>query len=131
VINHTIKRFEDIEAWQKARELAKIIYIVTSMGKFSKDFGLKDQVRRAVVSILSNIAEGFERGGDKEFAQFISVAKGSCGEVRAQVYVALDQKYIGQDTFDRLSALTIEINQMLSGLMKYLHHSKFKGNKFK
>jgi four helix bundle protein len=72
----TIKKFEDIEAWQKARELSKIIYMVTSTGKFSKDFGLKDQIRRAVVSILSNIAEGFERGGDKEFAQFISMAKG-------------------------------------------------------
>ena len=127
----TIKRFEDIEAWQKARELAKIIYMVTSTGKFSKDFGLKDQIRRAVVSILSNIAEGFERGGDKEFAQFISMAKGSSAEVRAQLYVAMDQNYIEQDIFDRLSALTIEINQMLSGLMKYLHHSEFKGSKFK
>ncbi len=83
----TIKKFEDIEAWQKARELVKAIYRETNIGTFSKDYGLKDQMRRAAVSILSNIAEGFERGGDKEFVQFIAMAKGSSAEVRAQLYV--------------------------------------------
>jgi four helix bundle protein len=127
----TIKKFEDIEAWQKARELAKTIYDVTAAGKFSRDFGLRDQMRRAAVSILSNIAEGFERGGDKEFVQFIAMAKGSSAEVRAQLYVALDQGYIAQETFDRLSDSTIQISRMLSGFMKYLRTSALKGSKFK
>ena len=81
-----IKRFEDIESWKSARKLTKQIYEITAAGEFTRDFGLNDQIRRASVSILSNIAEGFERGGDQEFLQFLSVAKGSCGEVRAQLY---------------------------------------------
>ena len=80
-----IKKFEDIESWKSARKLTKQIYQITSAGKFMRDFGLKDQICRASVSTLSNIAEGFERGGDQEFLQFLSVAKGSCGEVRATV----------------------------------------------
>ena len=86
-----IEKFEDIQSWQKARTLTKEIYGVTLTGAFAKDFGLRDQIRRAAVSILSNIAEGFERGGDKEFLQFMAIAKGSAGELRAQLYVALDQ----------------------------------------
>ena len=85
-----IKTFEDLEAWQKARELTREIYVFSKKGSFAKDYGLRDQIRRACVSIMSNIAEGFERNGDKEFFQFVSVAKGSSGEVRAQLYVALD-----------------------------------------
>jgi four helix bundle protein len=127
----TIKRFEDIEAWQKARELAKTIYDVTAGGKLSRDFGLRDQMRRSAVSILSNIAEGFERGGDKEFIQFIAMAKGSSAEIRAQLYVGLDQGYIAQEVFDRISDFTIQISKMLSGLMKYLRTSHYKGSKFK
>jgi len=88
-----IKTFEDIESWKKARALTNEIYKITGAGTFARDFGLKDQIRRASVSILSNIAEGFERGGDKEFSQFLAIAKGSCGEVRAQLYIALDQKF--------------------------------------
>jgi four helix bundle protein len=83
-----IKKFEDIESWKRARSLTKNIYEITATGKFAHDFGLKDQIRRACVSILSNIAEGFERGGDKEFLQFLALAKGSCGEARAQLYCA-------------------------------------------
>jgi four helix bundle protein len=86
----TIKRFEDIEAWQRAREIAKNIYRITSSGEFSRDYGLKDQIRRSSVSIMSNIAEGFERDGNKEFIYFLSLAKGSCGEAASQLYVALD-----------------------------------------
>jgi len=127
----TIKKFEDIEAWQKARQLVKIIYTETNTGAFFKDYGLKDQMRRAGVSILSNIAEGFERGGDKEFVQFIAVAKGSSAEVRAQLYVALDQGYVDQETFDQLSDFTNQISKMLSGLMKYLRSSQYKGSKYK
>ena len=127
----TIERFEDIEAWKKARELTREIYAVSRQAAFAKDFGLKDQIRRAAVSIMSNIAEGFERGGDKEFAQFIVLAKGSSAEVRSQLYVALDEGYIDQDTFERLSRATLEINWMLMGLMKYLRNSEYKGSKFR
>jgi len=127
----TITKFEDIEAWQKARDLTHQIYAVSNDGAFSRDFGLRDQIRRAAVSIMSNIAEGFERGGDKEFGQFIAQAKGSSAEVRAQLYVALDQRYIDQPTFDRLAEMTTQINRMLAGLMKYLRSSEFKGSKYK
>ena len=94
-----IKQFENIEIWQKARELTRMIYTISSKGNFEKDFGLKDQIRRASVSVLSNISEGFERGSNKEFIYFLSIAKGSCGEIRAQLYVALDQKYINEECF--------------------------------
>ena len=85
-----IERFEDIDAWKKARELTKIIYEVTAQGKLATDFSLRDQLRRAAVSIMANIAEGFEREGNKEFRQFLATAKGSAGEVKALLYVALD-----------------------------------------
>jgi four helix bundle protein len=127
----TIERFEDMEAWQKARELTRDIYAVSNQGPFAKDFGLRDQMRRAAVSVMSNIAEGFERGGDKEFGQFIAQAKGSSAEVRAQLYVALDQGYLDKATFDRLADMTVQINRMLAGLMKYLRSSGFKGSKYK
>ena len=106
-----IKKFEDIESWKRARSLAGDIYEVTAAGKFAHDFGLKDQIRRASVSILSNIAEGFERGGDKEFLQFLALAKGSSGEARAQLYVALDQDYISAAQFERLSSAATEVSQ--------------------
>jgi four helix bundle protein len=127
----TITRFEDIEAWQKARELTKEIYSVSGQGPFSKDFGLREQMRRAAVSVMSNIAEGFERGGDREFGQFLAQARGSSAELRAQLYAALDQGYLDQATFERLTELAIEINRMVTGLMKYLRSSEFKGSKYK
>src|SRR6266705_4343581 len=117
-----LERFEDVDAWKVARELTKSVYQVTAAGKFSRDFGLRDQIRRAAVSILSNIAEGFERGGDKEFLQFLSVAKGSCGETRAQLYVALDQAYISVEEYELLFNSAMEVSQLISGLMRYLHH---------
>src|SRR4030043_671338 len=93
--NHgRIEKFEDLIAWQKARELTKNIYKVTKQGDFFKDFGLRDQIRRASVSIMSNIAEGFERGGRSEFHQFLVIAKGSCAELRSQLYVSLDVGHI-------------------------------------
>jgi len=127
----TISKFEDIEAWKLAREMTKTIYAISNDGAFARDFGLRDQIRRASVSIMSNIAEGFERGGDKEFFQFVSLAKGSSGEVRAQLYVALDADYIDQRTFSRLSDMATQINRMLAGLMKYLRSSELKGSKYK
>jgi four helix bundle protein len=126
-----IKRFEDLEAWKIARELTRAIYQISSAGEFARDFGLRNQIRRASVSVLSNIAEGFERGGDKEFLQFLAMAKGSCGEVRTQLYVAFDQLYINEEQFNAISTKAIEVSQMISGLMKYLRQSEMKGSKFR
>lgn len=94
-----IERFEDFIAWQKARKLTADIYRVTSEGNFARDFGLKDQIRRAAVSSMSNLAEGFERGRPTEFHQFLSIAKGPCAELRTQLYVALDVGYLRDPTF--------------------------------
>ncbi len=126
-----IKKFEEIESWKKARTLAREIYETTSSGQFVRDFGLKDQIRRAAVSILSNVAEGFERGGDGEFSQFLAIAKGSCGEVWAQLYVALDQGYFSQEVFERLTADAIEVSELLSGFMRYLKGSQLRGSKYR
>ena len=126
-----INKFEDIESWKSARKLTNEIYKATSIGEFVRDFGLKDQIRRASVSILSNIAEGFERGNDKEFANFLAIAKASTGEVRAQLYVALDQGYLPASTFEQLSKLAIEIGELLSGFMRYLSQSTLRGNRYR
>jgi four helix bundle protein len=115
-----IKRFEDIEAWKKARELTQEIYAVSNEGSFARDFGLRDQIRRAAVSVISNIAEGFERGGDVEFRRFLSIAKGSAGEVKAQLYVALDAGLINQDQFDSLYRMATEAGNLIGGFMRYL-----------
>ena len=111
-----IERFEDFIAWQKARKLTAQIYKVTNQGGFARDFGLKDQIRRAAVFSMSNLAEGFERGRPAEFHQFLSVAKASCAELRAQLYVALDVGYLEGETFDTLMAQATEVGQMLGGL---------------
>jgi len=126
-----IKKFEDLESWKKARQLTNAVYEATATGSFARDFGLKDQIRRASISILSNIAEGFERGGDREFLQFLAMAKGSCGEVRAQLYVAIDQGYLSRPLFERLSNNAAEIGRLISGLMKYLSKSDLKGSKYR
>ncbi len=126
-----IEKFEDIESWKLAREITRLIYKASSAGSFSKDFALVNQIRRASISILSNIAEGFERGGNKEFLQFLAIAKGSCGEVRAQLYVALDQNYVDKNQFEEISGKLLETNRIISGLMKYLQQSDLRGNKFK
>ena len=125
------RSFEDIEAWQKARELARAIYLVSNSGEFSRDFALRDQIRRAVISIMSNIAEGFERDGNTEFIQLLSVAEGSAGEVRAQLYAVLDCGYINSEKFDELCALASEASAKLSRLMAYLRNSGMKGKTFK
>ncbi|MFN3429187.1 MAG: four helix bundle protein [Candidatus Sericytochromatia bacterium] len=127
----TINRFEDIEAWKKARLLAKAIYQVTSLGTFAHDRALKDQMRRASVSVLSNIAEGFERDGSGEFKQFLAIAKASVGEVRAQLYVALDARLIDEAQFSHLHRLSIDTSNLLAGFIKYLSRTSVKGLKFK
>ncbi|MEQ1605046.1 MAG: four helix bundle protein [Pyrinomonadaceae bacterium] len=126
-----ISRFEDIDSWKKAREVTRLVYTMSSQGDFARDFALRDQIRRAIVSIMSNIAEGFERGGDREFIQFLSIAKGSCGEARAQLYVALDQNYISEDQFNDAYDALSEVGRMIGGFMKYLQQSELRGSKFK
>jgi four helix bundle protein len=127
----TFRRFEEIEAWQKARELTRDLYAISGKGSFSKDFGLKDQVRRAGVSMMANIAEGFERDGTAEFIQFLAVAKGSAAEVRSHAYVALDQRYLTQEEFSRINAAATEVGRTIAALMNYLRRSGTKGLKFK
>jgi len=112
----TVQRFEDLVAWQKARTLAAEIYRVTSQGPFTRDFQLKDQLRGAATSIMANIAEGFERGRMGEFHQFLSISKGSCGEVRSQLCVALDATYIDQGVFQRLMRQVEEVGRIVGGL---------------
>lgn len=111
-----IERFEDLVAWQKSRGMAAIIYKITGEGNFSKDFALRDQIRRAAVSVMSNIAEGFERKGSKEFHQFLIIAKASCAEVRSQLYIALDVGYINNDVFEDLYKSSVEVSKIISGL---------------
>ena len=125
-----IEKFEDIEAWQMAREITIEIYELTSVGKFSQDYVLRDQIRRAAVSISSNIAEGFERDGNKELINFLSIAKGSCGEVRSQLYLAKDQNYFSDEKFEKTSKKLIRISSAISGFMKYLRQSDMRGTKF-
>ena len=127
----TFKKFEEIEAWKKARELTKRIYALSRSGEFARDFSLKDQVRRASVSIMSNIAEGHDRSGTGEFVHFLATAKGSAAEVRSQLYVALDQDYLNERTFVETLGLANETASMIAGLMNYLRKSGIKGSKYK
>jgi len=115
-----VQRFEDLIAWQKARELTRAIYEATRQGAFARDFGLGGQIQRAAVSIMSNIAEGFERGGRGELRRFLAIAKGSAGEVKAQLYVALDAGLIDQTQFDELYSLATETGNLIGGFMRYL-----------
>jgi len=119
-----IERFEDIKAWQKARELVNEIYSVTNDGRFAKDFGLREQIRRAAVSIMLNIAEGFARKTNREFSQFLVIAHGSAAEVQSALYVALDQNYINQQQFEKLYKMTDETSKMIMGFSSYLRKLK-------
>jgi four helix bundle protein len=116
----TINRFEEIDAWQKARELARVVYQSTKDGQISRDFGLRDQMRRAVVSIMANIAEGFSRRSNREFCQFLFFAKSSAAELQSHAYVALDQAYIGDADFQKLYDSLDHTSRMISNLIKYL-----------
>ena len=126
-----IQKFEDLEAWEVARSVTSEIYSVSRRGKFSTDFGLRDQICRATVSIMSNIAEGFERDGDKEVVNFLSIAKASAGETRSLLYVTLDQSYISEVEFRSISGGLVECSRIISGLSSYLRRSDVKGLKFK
>jgi four helix bundle protein len=120
----TIKRFEDIKAWQEARNLVKEVYLITNKGNFRKDFSLREQIQRASISTLSNIAEGYARNSTKEFLQFLNIARGSLAEVQSQLYVAVDLNYINKEEFGSLYKKTTEIASLVNGFIRYL-----KGNK--
>jgi four helix bundle protein len=126
-----IERFEDIVAWQRARELTRQIYDCSKAAPFARDFGLKDQIQRASVSAMANIAEGFERGGDREFVQFLSNSKGSTGEVKSHLYVALDQQYLTEAQFKLLYEQADEVSRLTAGFICYLQQSTVRGHKFK
>ncbi|MBI2270337.1 MAG: four helix bundle protein [Bacteroidetes bacterium] len=126
----TIKRFEDIEAWQQARVLCSEVYKITNEGPFVKDYKLRDQINGSSGSVMDNIAEGYERDGRKEFIQFLSIAKASCGEVRSQLYRAIDRNYITKERFEDLYNMSNKIGKMISGLMTYLKGSDYSGTKF-
>ncbi len=121
-----IEKFEDLIAWQKARQLTKKVYNVAKSVEFSKDFGLKEQIRRASVSVMSNIAEGFERGGRSEFHHFLVIAKGSCAELKSQLYVAFDAEYIDADLFKNLYDLASEVSRIVGGLRSAVYKQKSK-----
>lgn len=122
----TIKRFEDIRGWQSARELTNLVYKMTSQGNFSKDFGLRDQIRRAAISVMSNIAEGFDAGSDAEFVRFLGYSRRSASEIQSQLYTALDQQYITQDLFDKTYQQAEIAKKQINALISYLHKSRQK-----
>ena len=122
-----VERFEDLDAWTVARELANLIYSLSKIGEFARDYGFRDQIQRASVSIMNNIAEGFERGSNKDFAKFLFIARGSTGEVRSMLYLALDQKYITDEQFKETYDLCVRESQLCWGLIKHLQkHSGWK-----
>jgi four helix bundle protein len=116
----TARQFEDLKVWQDARQLVSAIYSTSKQRAFNSDFSLRDQIRRAAGSTMSNIAEGFERGTRKEFIQFLNIAKGSNGEVRSQLYIALDQKYVSENEFSLLRDSAILLSKKLSAFVRYL-----------
>ena len=118
------ERFEDLQVWKVARQLVNRIYSLTQNSLFARDRGLVDQIRRASVSILSNIGEGFERGSNAELTRFLYIAKGSSGELRSQLYIALDQGFITQAEFNAAAELAMSVSQQLGGLIKYLKQSE-------
>ena len=114
------ERFEDLDAWKVARELANLIYMLGRESGFSKDYSFKDQIQRAAVSVMNNVAEGFERGSNKDFARFLFIARGSVGEVRSMLYLALDQKYVTEEQFKEGYNLCVRGSQLCWGLIKHL-----------
>ena len=127
----TFKCFEEIESWQLARIVAKEIYFLTLEKSFANDFGIIKQMRDSSGSIMDNIAEGFERGGNKEFIQFLSIAKGSCGELRSQLYRCFDRGLLTEIKFNEFRDKCYALSGKIENLIKYLKSSEIKGNKFK
>lgn len=127
----SVRSFEDLFVWQKSRELVRLVYEYTRKAGFKNDYGLADQIRRAAVSVMSNIAEGFERGSKEETVYFLYIAKASCGEVRAQLYAALDQRYIVESEFKEGVELCRYVSALILKFINSLKVSNYKGLKFK
>ena len=127
----TFRTFEDIEAWQLARRLTKEVYLASGRGAFGREFSLRDQIRKSAVSVMSNVSEGFERDGRREFLQFLSIGKGSVGELRSQLYVALDAGLIVTAEFEALNLLAQRTASAIAGLMRHLRSTPVPGPKFR
>lgn len=126
-----VERFEDLKIWQEARALSKVIFQLSKRTPFKNDFKLKNQIKGSSGSTMDNIAEGFERNGRKEFLQFLSIAKGSCGETRSQSYRAFDYEYITRDELNDLINECTKLSKKISSLMNYLNKSNYDGSKYK
>ncbi len=126
----TIANFEDLEIWQIARVQAADIFLMFKEGSFSKDFALRDQINRASGSVMDNVAEGFERSGNKEFCNFLLYAKGSNGEVRSQLYRAFDRQYLGEEKFNEMKVKCADLSKRITAFIKYLKASDKKGFRY-
>jgi len=126
----TVKQFEDLEIWKLSRVLCQKIYILITETELKNDYKLKEQINGSSGSVMDNIVEGFERNGNKEFRQFLSIAKASCGETQSQLYRAFDRNYILADTFEELTNLTSEIRKKIGSFIKYLNNTAYRGHKF-
>jgi four helix bundle protein len=127
----TIRHLEELECWREARELVREIYRLSSQRKFERDYEMRNQTRRAVISVMSNIAEGYERGGRNEFIHFLSIAQGLAGELKSLLYVGLDLDYVTEEEFIACRNRISRINRMISSLTKYLRNSNVRGIKFR
>ena len=127
----TVRQFEELKIWQEARAIVRAVYALTRKSAFAKDYGLKDQIQRAAVSVGSNIAEGFERDSNSEFLKFLAYAKGSAGEVRSQLYTALDLAYITEDEFSELYDRLLAEAKMIARFQASLRSSSVKGRYYK
>ncbi|MCK6474159.1 MAG: four helix bundle protein [Planctomycetes bacterium] len=126
----TIRKFEDLEAWKFARQLCRSIYSASKTGMLARDFALRDQLRRAAISVMSSIAEGFERDGSGEFLHFLAIAKGSVGEIHSQLYIALDQGYLSEEQYSTIKEQADKTGRLMAGLMRYLKSTDIRGQKY-
>ena len=128
---NTVKSFEDLIVWQKSRILAKNIFLLSEHYEIKRDFGLRQQILNSSGSVPDNIAEGFERDGNKEYRQFLSIAKGSVGELRSQLYRIFDRNILVKSEYEKLNNMTIEVSKMLSSMISKLNSSSYSGRKYK
>ena len=126
-----VERFEDLEIWKLSREISKDVYNLIATTTLGNNFALRDQMDKASGSVMDNIAEGFERNGNKEFIQFLSIAKASCGELRSQLYGTLDRNHIDKKTFDTLEEKVVMTSKKIGAFMNYLSNSEFRGSKYR